>query len=238
MRILITLIASAAFLASPSAAIAQTLATWEYSLAPTIKSENTLVYRDDSVVLESTYTDGSSGTWMVVERPTDAPNERRFDFEDSERSEYFTLSKSGDVKYFSWEGRQFGSARAETIHADAMTIGVNVATRDCIPKELSEASRKTIQLYKELHGFKDDAEFARMGFSPAGPYYSWLQKAEVLHKESGIEAYQELGFLPGEVMQLGMEYVQIATRMNESTDYIDYMERMVREGVALATCRN
>lgn len=44
--------------------------------------------------------------------------------------------------------------------------------------------------------------------------------------------------LPREVMQLGMEYVQIATRMNESTDYIDYMERMVREGLTLAMCGN
>ena len=237
MHILISLIASATFLAAPSSAIAQTLAIWEYSLAPTIKSENTLVYRDGSVVLESTYTDGSSGTWMVVERPTDVPDERRFDFEDSERSEYLTLSKSGDVKYFSWEGRQFGSARVETIHADVLTIGVNVATRGCTPKELSEASRKAIQLYEELHGFKDDAEFARMGFGRGGSYYLWLQKAKALHAESSMETYQELGFLAGEVMQLGMEYMQVATRRSGTSEYIDYMEKMIQEGVALATCQ-
>jgi len=189
------------------------------------------------MVLESKFPDGSSGLRTVIERPVDGANERRFDLEDSERPEYITLSKSGEIKYFGWEGRQFGSAYATTIHEDVLTIGVGVVVRDCAPKTLSDNSKKTIRLYEELQSFRDDPDFALVGFSPNGQYYSWLQEAEILHSESAFEVHQEIGFLAGDIMQLGTEYMLIATKGSKDLQYIHYMEKIVQEGMALATCR-
>ena len=231
------LIIAAVFLAVSSSALAQTLAVWEFDLTPSIKSKNTLVYRDGSMVLETKYPDGSGTSDAVIERPVDRPGERRFDLQDSERSEYITLSESGDVKYFSWEGRQFGAARAASVHADLLVIGVDASERDCVPKTLSENSREAIRLYEQLQGFRDDPDFARVGFGSGGPYYSWLRAAKTLDAETGLATFQELGFLAGEVMQLGMEYMQVATRGRALTQYIRDMERTIQEGLALARCR-
>ena len=215
-----------------------TLVVWEVAFAPTIKSKNTLVYRSGSMVLETEYSDGSSGTGEVVERPADIPNTRRFDLEpDSDRSEYITVSKSGDVKYFSWEGRQFESTSADDISADFLVVGANPVVRDCVAKILSEASRETVRLYEELHTFKDSPEFARMGFAPAGTYDPWLQAVKGLHAQRELETLRELGFLAGDVMQLGMEYMRVATRGEEPTQYIQDTERTIQSGLALATCR-
>ena len=40
----------------------------------------------------------------VIERPAEHPAERRFAFDEGRRSEYFTVSEAGIVKYFSWDG--------------------------------------------------------------------------------------------------------------------------------------
>ena len=173
----------------------------------------------------------------MIERPVDRPGERRFDLQDSERSEYITLSESGDVTYFSWEGRQFGAARATSVHPDVLVIGVDATARDCVPKTLSESSREAIRLYEQLQGFREDAEFARVGFGSGGPYHSWLGAAKTLQAEAGLATFQELEFLAGDVMQLGMEYMQVATRGRALTQYIRDMERTIQGGLALARCR-
>ena len=193
---------------------ARILGALDAAMAATIKSNNTLVYRGGSMVLETKYSDGSAGADMVIERPVDRPGERRFDLQDSERSEYITLSESGDVKYFSWEGRQFGAARTMSVHAGVLVIGFDAVARDCVKKTLSESSKEAIRLYEQLQGFRDDPEFARLGFGPGGPYHSWLRTAKALHAGAGLATFQELGFLAGEVMQLGMEYMQVATSLN------------------------
>ena len=238
MRGLVRVMVAAVLLTAATPVFAQTLAVWKVDLTPTIKSKNTLVYRGDSMVLETKYSDGSSSSDEVIERPADKPNERRFDLEpDSDRSEYITLSESGDVKYFSWEGRQFETARATAVHTDFMVIGADAVARDCVPKTLSETSKQTIRLYEQLRDFKDDPDFARMGFAAAGSYHPWLQAAKDLHAEAGLGTFLDLGFLAGEVMQLGMEYMRVATRRGEPTQYIQDMERTIQTGLALATCR-
>ena len=128
-----------------------TPAVWEVDFAPTLKSKNTLVYRSGSMVLDTDYSDGSSASHEVLERPVDVPNARRFDLQaDSDRSEYITLSESGDVNYFSWEGTQFENASAIAISAEFMVVGANPVARDCVAKRLSEASKETIRLYEQL----------------------------------------------------------------------------------------
>ena len=238
MRGLVRVMATAVLLTAASPVFAQTLAVWEVDFTPTIKSKNTLVYRGGLMVLETKYSDGSSSSDEVIERPADKPNERRFDLEpDSDRSEYITLSESGDVKYFSWEGRQFAIARAAAAHTDFMIIGADAVARDCVPKTLSETLKQTIRLYEQLRDFKDHPDFARMGFATAGSYHPWLQAAEDLHADAGLGTLQDLGFLAGDVMLLGMAYMSVATRRGEPTQYIQDMERTIQAGLALATCR-
>ena len=215
-----------------------TLAVWKVDFAPTIKSKNTLVYRSGSMVMETDYSDGSSGSRDVIERPVDKPNTRRFDLQpDTDRSEYITLSESGDVNYFSWEGRQFKTANATAIHADFMVVGGDPVARDCVPKRLSETSRETVRLYDQLRTFKDAPGFARMGFAVAGSYHPWLQAAEGLNAQRGLETLHELGFLAWDVMMLGMEYMSVATRGGKPTQYIQDMERTIQASLALAICR-
>lgn len=53
-----------------------TLVVWGVDITPTIKSKNTLVYRGGSMVLEAEYSDGSSRSHEVSERPADKTTER------------------------------------------------------------------------------------------------------------------------------------------------------------------
>ena len=215
------------------------LAEWKVEFGSTIRAKNTLVYRGGLMVLETRYSDGSSGSREVIERPVDMPNTRRFDLEKgSDRSEYITVSSSGDVEYFSWEGRKFESISANSISEEFLVVGVNPVVRECVPKVLSHASKEAIRLYGELQTFKNDPEFARMGFARAGIFYPWLKTIKDLHSQRGLETLDELGFLAGDVMQLGMEYMSVATSGEEPNWYIQDMERTIQSGLALATCRS
>ena len=77
----------------------------------------------------------------------------------------------------------------------------------CIPTELSPAAVELVRLYEELHTFKDDPEFLFFGFT-RGPYSAWMQAIETQRDTNpGVELLDEVGFLPGELMMLGMNYM-------------------------------
>ena len=106
----------------------------------------------------------------------------------------------------------------------------------CIPTELSLAAVELVRLYEELHTFKDDIEFIDMGFSQAGPYYAWMQAVERHRDENpGFEMVNELGFLPGEVLMLGMTYM--GEDFSESDlAYLENTEGRFQAGLAAARC--
>ena len=106
----------------------------------------------------------------------------------------------------------------------------------CIPTELSLAAVELVRLYEELHTFKDDIEFIDMGFSQAGPYYAWMQAVERHRDENpGFEMVNELGFLPGEVLMLGMSYM--GEDFSESDlAYLENTEGRFQAGLAAARC--
>ena len=219
-----------------------TVATWEYRLTQSVTESVALIYRAGAMVLESKYSDGTSdgtSTRGVVERPADRPTERRFDLQpEYERSEYITLSASGQVRYFGWEGRQFDATTATFVHPDALVIGANPVERECVPKVLSETTYRVIALYRELHTFKDDPAFTVFGFARGGPYHAWLQTAHDLEDMVGLEVMDELGFSAAHVMDLGLQYMYEATL---GTDYkklirIRNIEQLIRADWARATC--
>ena len=197
----------------------------------------TLTYRAGKMILVSQYGDGGRLERVLVERPAGKAAERKFDLQTQERPEYFTLSETGVVRYFSWEGREFKTASVSFIDPDAMNIGNNVQQRPCIPTKLSPAAMELVRLYDQLHAFKDDPEFIRVGFVPGGPYSAWFQAVTEMSHRDGlwITLDSELGFTPSEVMNLGMNY--IGEDLSESAlSFIEDSERKIQAGLALTRC--
>ena len=106
----------------------------------------------------------------------------------------------------------------------------------CIPTELSPAALELVRLYEELHTFKDDPEFLRVGFVLGGPYSAWMQAIE-RHQDTnpGFEMLDELGFLPNEIMMLGMSYMDEDFSESDLAA-IEYFERKIQAGLASARC--
>lgn len=74
-------------------------------------------------------------------------------------------------------------------------------------------SQKNIEeikiLYKELQGFKDDPQFHQVGFGVCCKFNLWLQKVDSFQsKKTNQEILNYVGFLPGELSLLGMEYMR------------------------------
>ena len=209
-------------------------------LSPETKIKDELIYRDGKMILEGQLSDGGSLTRELIERPTERTGERKFDLDEADRSEYFTLSDTGVVKFFSWEGRQFATALTTFADPAAMTIGINVQVRVCVPKQLSASAVEVVRLYEQLHAFKDDPDFARMGFAQAGPYNIWLETIKSHHQgHDAAEVLGELGFLAGDVMMLGLDYMRVATRPSTNEDTlrsIEGTERTIQAGLTLAKC--
>ena len=208
----------------------------------------TLIYRDGRMVWELRHDSGGVLTRDLIERPADRPGERKFDLDDHVRSEYVTLSEAGTVKYFSWEGQNFHTATADSMHPEAMTIGSNVQARECVPTQLSDSATKVVRLYEQLHGFKNDPEFAEMGFSAGGPYHAWLDDIQSLDggldSETRIEAFSQLGVFVGEITMLGMNYMSVATAAQrgsppspETRQHIEDVDRTLQAALAQAFCR-
>ena len=119
---------------------------------------------------------------------------------------------------------------------DAMNIGNNEQETPCIPRKLSEASMELVRLYDQLHTFKDDTAFLDRGFSQAGPYYAWMEAVKA-HQDAnpGWVLFDELGFLPNEVLMLGMDYMNEDFSESE-LGAIEYFEGKIQAGLAAARC--
>ena len=122
---------------------------------------------------------------------------------------------------------------------DAMNIGNNEQETPCIPRKLSEASMELVRLYDQLHAFKNDPEFIRAGFVPGGPYSAWLQAIK-RHRDTnsgaaGFKLLDEVGFMSGDLLMLGMDYV--GENLSESElSSIEYFEKKLQAGLALSRC--
>ena len=68
-----------------------------------------------------------------------------------------------------------------------------------------------------------------MGFAVGGPYNEWLTTFDTLEEDAG-ESLDQLGFLGGDVMMLGLAYVY------DNQENIEYFERLFQAGITLARC--
>ena len=128
------------------------------------------------------------------------------------------------------------AALGSTVAATSATAATSPTETPCIPTELSPAAVELVRLYEELHTFKDDPEFLDFGFSRAGPYFAWMQAVE-RHQDTnpGFEMLDELGFLPNEVLMLGMDYMDEDFSESE-LGAIEYFEGKIQAGLAAARC--
>ena len=219
------------------------VATWEINLGPGFMGlEEKFIYHDGKMVLRRKYPDGSWGTQELIERPAKNSGERKFATEEGARSEYFTLSGDGRVKHFDWDGAQFAAAKATFVASNAMSIGSNVQARSCVPRQLSAAATQFVRLHKELHAFKNNPQFALVGFAQGFPYSDWLERAESLGaslQPVQLAFMEETGFFMGDLWELGWVYMTTADDdviSQEDSDYITGMERIIRTGIAIAKC--
>ena len=107
----------------------------------------------------------------------------------------------------------------------------------CIPKELSPAAVETVRLYEELHTFYNDPEFIFSGFAREDwPYFGWLKAIETQRDANqGFELLDELGFVPGQVLVLGLNYLD--EDFSESDlQHIEDLERDIQASLASARC--
>ena len=212
------------------------IATWGAN------QNSNLIHRDGKMVLQRKYRDGSVGSQELIERPTKSSGIRKFDIEEHRRSDYFTLSDSGDVNHFSWDGRVLFTDRATFIASNMMEVERNVQARSCTPRQLSVTATQFVQLHNELHAFKDDSEFALVGFALGSSYNEWLKRVDSLVaslQPIQLAFMEETGFYIGDLWELGQVYMTTADDdviSQEDSDYITGMERTIRVGIAIARC--
>ena len=87
--------------------------------------------------------------------------------------------------------------------------------------DLTEPRKKVLALYDELLAFKDTKEFREKGFAATHKRgHAWLKKTEALRDEFHKSDYPiTLQIAPGDLLQLGLEYVTTKGRENNETAY-------------------
>ena len=92
--------------------------------------------------------------------------------------------------------------------------------QSCKP-DLSQHSRELIRFFLELQEFKTDPEFLTFGFGVCCQFNDWLKETEALRDKAGLSTFSEIGFLPGDLFTLGMEYIGSAGQPTEFTEFLE-----------------
>ena len=95
------------------------------------------------------------------------------------------------------------------------------------PAGFSEQTKRLLALHKELHSFKDDPEFHQVGFGACCRFHEWQARVEVLRSETKLETIMDIEVVPGDLLILGLEYMQSKGR---STEYTKTMEPLYKAG--------
>ncbi len=96
------------------------------------------------------------------------------------------------------------------------------------PAGLSDDAKEIEALYNELQEFKDDPEFHEVGFAVCCRFNEWKRKVEDLRDRTGVEVLQEVGFVPGDLLMLGMDYMR---NKGQPTSYSRDMEATIAAGL-------
>ena len=98
------------------------------------------------------------------------------------------------------------------------------------PTPIPSIVQEVKALYEELQGFKYDREFRRYAFGVCCRFNKWKSKVEELHDRVGLEFAAEFGFLPGDLVTLGLEYAL----GSYSSEFVVELENTVEAALAEA----
>ena len=84
-------------------------------------------------------------------------------------------------------------------------------------------------LYDELQEFKSDPEFHDVGFAVCCRFNKWFARVGELQEQSDMNLFREVGVVPGELRQLGLEYMR---SKGEPNSYTRSMEPKFKDGFA------
>ena len=84
-------------------------------------------------------------------------------------------------------------------------------------------------LFQDLMKFKGSPEFQRVGFGICCKYNKWLKQVDELDQEFTSDDFRRFKFVPGDLKQLGLEYMKSQGR---ETDYTRFMTKTIRSGLA------
>ncbi len=108
-------------------------------------------------------------------------------------------------------------------------VPANASSDTDEPTGFSAPTTELLELYEELHSFKDDPAFHRAGFGTCCRFRDWMTRVEALGSRSGLEPLTEIGVLPGDLLVLGRAYLRSRGR---PTEYTREMESLYRSGLS------
>ena len=91
-------------------------------------------------------------------------------------------------------------------------------------EELEISKRLSIEfksLHDQLNSFKKKGDFHVNGFSIASPYKDWWDKVGELNRDPNIKILVKKGSIPGELQNLGMEYLSSKGIETEYSNFIN-----------------
>ena len=90
-------------------------------------------------------------------------------------------------------------------------------------------AQEATALYQQLMSFKSDRKFHEVGFGVCCKYSSWLNSVRDLQSKSGIDDFRSMGFVPGDLEMLGLEYLK---SRGAETSYTKSMNSTIKAGLA------
>ena len=84
-------------------------------------------------------------------------------------------------------------------------------------EQIEKAFTEFKSLYGELIGFKNKADFKKLGFGKGGKYSKWLEKVREFKQNKNSKLLLKKGVLIGELEQLGMAYAGSKGKETEVT---------------------
>lgn len=96
-------------------------------------------------------------------------------------------------------------------------------------EDLVKARLEAKRLFDELLAFKDEDKFKESGFGQDARYHRWLAAVQQLKIMPGSGGLRELGFVPGDLEMLGLEYARSRGR---ETKYSSWAKKTIKNGLA------
>ena len=109
--------------------------------------------------------------------------------------------------------------------------------RSATGKQVTAFVEEARNLYLELQEFKDDPEFKLVGFGVCCRYNDWKIRVEEFDERVrasvGMAFTSETGFVPRELLSLGLEYVFLNPGRGDR-NLVDFWEKTIEAGIAIA----